>query len=72
MTLKLNTLQDKLVRIYASADCRNPDQMLALLLIEGIRFLHCDNSPMKWFPDDWTADKMVSVLMEQLEKELNK
>lgn len=69
--LQLTQLQDKLVRVYAKADYRNPDQMLALLLIEGFRFLHCDNSPLKWFPNDYTNDQMVQMLIEELEEALD-
>ena len=45
--MKLTQLQKELIRSYARADIRSPQQMLALLLAEGFRFLYFDKETIE-------------------------
>lgn len=41
-TMILNETQAKALQLVANAELRTPEQMLSLLLAEGIRFYFCD------------------------------
>lgn len=41
-TMILNETQSKALQLVANAELRTPEQMLSLLLAEGIRFYFCD------------------------------
>lgn len=40
--MMLNGTQSKALQLVANAELRTPEQMLSLLLAEGIRFYFCD------------------------------
>lgn len=40
--MKLNETQSKIVQLIANAELRTNEQMISLLLAEGIRFYFCD------------------------------
>ena len=40
--LVLNEVQSKVLKEIAEAEVRSPEQMLSLLLAEGVRFYFCD------------------------------
>lgn len=41
-TLVLNEVQLQVIKEVAKAEMRSPEQMLSLLLCEGVRFYFCD------------------------------
>jgi hypothetical protein len=43
--MTLNETQAKIVQLIANAELRSNEQMLSLLLMEGIRFYFCDYEP---------------------------
>ena len=45
--MKLTKTQANIVQIAANAELRTPEQMLALLLAEGIVFYFMDRDPMR-------------------------
>lgn len=57
----LNETQAKALQLVANAELRTPEQMLSLLLAEGIRFYFCDyESPFNHTELD--ADAVEAVL----------
>ena len=60
-TMILNETQAKALQLVANAELRTPEQMLSLLLAEGIRFYFCDyESPFSHV--DLDADAVERVL----------
>ena len=49
--LTLNAAQRRVVAEIAATEVRSPEQMLSLLLSEGIRFYYCDYTPPRALPE---------------------
>ena len=68
--MKLTQLQKELIRSYARADIRSDDQMLALLLAEGFRFLYFDSQTIE--PVGVTTKEAVDLILNELKADLLK
>jgi len=68
--MKLTQLQKELIRSYARADIRSPQQMLALLLAEGFRFLYTDRDTEE--PVGIKPDEAVDLILNELKADLLK
>jgi hypothetical protein len=68
--MKLTQLQKELIRSYSRADIRSPQQMLALLLAEGFRFLYFDKETIE--PVGVTAKEAVDLILNELKTDLLK
>lgn len=61
--MKLNQTQANVLQLIANAELRTPEQMLSLLLAEGIRFYFCDyESPFAHV--DLNVEKAEHMLRE--------
>ena len=57
----LNEVQQQVLKDIAEAEMRSIEQMLSLLLVQGVRFYFCDyQSP---FYNDVDADKLENKLL---------
>ena len=57
----LNDTQQQVLKEIATAEMRSVEQMLSMLLVQGIRFYFCDyTSP---FYNDVDADKLENTLL---------
>jgi hypothetical protein len=57
--MKLNDTQARVLQQIANAEMRSPEQMLSLLLAEGIRFYFCDYQPQSGEVDPESAEFML-------------
>ncbi len=61
MNFTLNDTQQKVLEKVAEAEMRSVEQMLSMLLTQGIRFYFCDYcSP---FYNEVDADKLENILL---------
>lgn len=58
--MKLNQTQSKILQFAANAELRTAEQMLSLLLAEGIKFYFFDREPLKNV--ELEIDKAVELL----------
>ena len=62
MNFTLNDTQQQVLEKIAEAEMRSVEQMLSLLLVQGVRFYFCDYcSP---FYNDVDADKLENQLFD--------
>ena len=62
MNFTLNDTQQKVLEEVAEAEMRSVEQMLSMLLVQGIRFYFCDYcSP---FYNEVDADKLENQLLD--------
>ena len=62
MNFTLNDTQQKVLEEVAEAEMRPVEQMLSMLLVQGIRFYFCDYvSP---FYNEVDADKLETTLLD--------
>jgi predicted peroxiredoxin len=62
MNFTLNDTQQKVLEEVAEAEMRSVEQMLSMLLVQGIRFYFCDYcSP---FYNEVDSDKLENILLE--------
>ena len=62
MNFTLNDTQQKVLEEVAEAEMRSVEQMLSMLLVQGIRFYFCDYSSP--FYNEVDADKLENTLLE--------
>jgi len=64
MNFTLNDTQQQVLEEVAEAEMRTVEQMLSLLLIQGVRFYFCDYcSP---FYNEVNADKLEEQLLKEV------
>jgi len=63
--MKLTPGQEEVLRQVAFAELRPMDQMLTLLLAEGLRFYFMDREP-QFFGKNFDENQLVSDLMDEL------
>jgi len=57
--MTLNETQARVLQQIANAEMRSPEQMLSLLLAEGVRFYFCDYQPHSGEVDPESAELML-------------
>ena len=57
--MKLNDTQARVLQQIANAEIRSPEQMLSLLLAEGVRLYFCDYQPQSGEVDPESAELML-------------
>jgi len=67
--MKLTDLQQTLITQLAEDDLRSPQEMLALLLSEGFRFLYCDNRPV--YRENTDTDAAALEILNELRQSVN-
>ncbi len=68
MNFTLNDTQQQVLEEVAKAEMRSVEQMLSMLLMQGVRFYFCDYcSP---FYNEVDADKLENKLIEDATKQL--
>ena len=67
--MQLTQLQKETIRSFARAELRSDDQMLALLLAEGFRFLYLDRDTYN--KCGLTAAEAEDLILKELREGLN-